>query len=149
MQKRFRRGKIVGQFIVLDQTRYNISPSVTILGYTFYSEAVPEQIQSVSYGLKDFHRIEDWSVDLHCHAHFTRLSWLNEKVESISHLDPAWKIIILTHHCPCTNEEAIDPKCRGCPISSGFATDSSSEPCWINQNVIIWALGYTHFNCDF
>lgn len=74
MQKRFRRGKIAGQFIVLDQTRYNISPSVTILGYTFYSEAVPEQIQSVSYGLKDFHRIEDWSVDLHCHAHFTRLS---------------------------------------------------------------------------
>ncbi|KIX02729.1 uncharacterized protein Z518_08671 [Rhinocladiella mackenziei CBS 650.93] len=149
MQKWFLEGKIAGEFIVLDQTRYDISPSVTILGCTLFSGITSEQTQSVSYGLNDFYLIEDWSVDLHCRAHYADLSWLNEQVELISRLEPARKIIILTHHSPCTNEETIDPKHKGSSISSGFATDLSREPCWTNQNVTVWAFGHTHFNCDF
>jgi len=74
MRKGFLEGKIAGEFIILDQTRYDLSPSVTILGCTLFSGITPEQIQSVSYGLNDFYRIEDWSVDLHRRAHYADLN---------------------------------------------------------------------------
>src|SRR4051812_25005048 len=97
-RRRFLEGKIAGEFIILDQTRYDISPSTTVLGCTLFSGITPEQMRSVSYGLNDFYQIEDWSVDSHHRAHHTDLNWLNEQVKLISRLESSRKIIILTHH---------------------------------------------------
>lgn len=149
MQNQFLEGKILGEFIILDQTRCDLSPTATVLGCTLFSGIKIEQMHSVSHGLNDFYQIEDWSVDSHHRTHHADLAWLNEQVELISRLEPSRKIIILTHHSPCTSKEAMDPKHRGSSISSGFATDMSSEPCWTNKNVVVWAFGHTHFNCDF
>jgi len=33
-------------------------------------------------------------------------------------------------------------------ISSDFASDVSDGLCWASENVKIWGLRYTHFNCN-
>ncbi|KAB8213095.1 hypothetical protein BDV33DRAFT_197103 [Aspergillus novoparasiticus] len=118
------RGEALGKFILLDRTRYDISPTVTILGCTLFSQVAPEQKESVSFGLNDFYHVRD------C-------------------FEPGRKVIVLTHFCPSTHQNVIDPKHTNSKLSSGFMTDLSSEPCWQQKIVALWGFGHTHLNCDF
>lgn len=138
-----------GSFVFLDQTRFDISNEITILGCTLFSKILPSQSEMVSFGLNDFYHIEDWSVEQHSQAHNADLGWLNAQVESILQIEPHRKIIILTHHSPTTSSRAASPANAGSQLSSGFSSDLSREVCWTNSNVRIWAFGHTHFNCDF
>lgn len=142
-------GKPQGRVILLDQTKYDLSPNLTILGCTLFSRVTESQMESVSFGLNDFYRIEEWSVEKHQSAHLSDLKWLNEQVTSISSSEPHRKIIVLTHYCPTTNNQVIDPRHATSKISSGFMTDLKGEPCWENSAVKLWAFGHSHFNCDF
>lgn len=141
----------LGRFIFLDQTRFDISTSVTILGCTLFSAISPEQAQSVQLFVSDFERIENWTVKDHNAAHASDLAWLNEQVLHISKSAPHRKIIIFTHYSPTTAPEANDPRhlkdLSG--VRSAFVTDLSAESCWIAPAVKLWAFGHTHFNCSF
>ncbi|KAB8255419.1 hypothetical protein BDV32DRAFT_130696 [Aspergillus pseudonomiae] len=143
------RGEALGKFILLDRTRYDISPTVTILGCTLFSQVAPEQKESVSFGLNDFYHIRDWSVETHQAEHLVDLAWLNKEIVSISSFEPGRKVIVLTHFCPSTHQNVIDPKHTNSKLSSGFMTDLSSEPCWQQKIVALWGFGHTHLNCDF
>lgn len=138
-----------GQFVFLDQTRYDISPTVSVLGCTLFSEVTPEQEESVSLGLNDFYHIGDWSVEAHREAHLADLHWLNYEIDSISRLEPGRKVAVFTHYCPLTVKNVVDPKHEDSKISSGFMSDLSNECCWKRGVVSLWAFGHTHFNCDF
>ncbi|KAL4908811.1 hypothetical protein BDW74DRAFT_187328 [Aspergillus multicolor] len=143
------KGDPLGKLILLDQTRYDVSSTVTILGCTLFSRIVPAQMDHVSFGLNDFYHIEDWSVKDHNEAHFGDLTWLNKQVESISRFEPFRKIIVLTHYCPLTSDKVIEPKHASSKISSGFMTDLSTQQCWKKEAVKLWIFGHTHSNCDF
>jgi predicted phosphodiesterase len=143
------RDEALGKLVLLDQTRYDISPTLTILGCTLFSYITEEQMESVSFGLNDFYHIRDWSVEAHREAHAADLSWLNAEIDSISRLEPGRKVIIFTHYCPSTHEEVVDPRHSNSKISSGFMTDLLNEQCWQSEIVTLWAFGHTHFNCDF
>jgi hypothetical protein len=133
----------------MDQNRYDLSPNITVLGCTLFSNVLPSQTESISFGLNDFYHIEDWTVEEHNEANIADLGWLNAQVKSIAETEPDRKIIILTHYSPTTSPEAIDPAHSQSKISSGFSTDLSGEICWTSRNVKVWAFGHTHFNCDF
>jgi len=141
-------GEALGEFVLLDQTRYDISPTLTILGCTLFSHITKEQMESVSFGLNDFYHIRDWSIEAHRKAHIADLSWLNKEIDLILRLEPDRKVIILTHYCPSTHQEVVDPKHINSKLSSGFMTDLSNEQCWQREIVKLWAFGHTHFNCD-
>lgn len=138
----------VGKFILLDQTRYDLSLSMTILGCKLFSNVAPDQAQDVSFGLNDFFQIDEWTVEQHTSSHLSDLAWLNSQVSSISKSDPDRKIIILSHYSPTTDERSVDPKHVGSKISPGFMTDLGGEECWKSKSVIYWGFGHTHNNCD-
>ncbi|KIW29043.1 uncharacterized protein PV07_04889 [Cladophialophora immunda] len=120
----------LGKLVFLDQTRYDLSSEVTILGCTLYSQVLSSQHDRVSFGLNDFYHIEDWTV------------------ADISAREPHRKIVVFTHHSPSTAEGTSDPAHKASPISSSFSTDLSREECWVNPSVKLWAFGHTHFNCN-
>lgn len=144
-----KHGETLGKLIFLDQTRYDLSPTLTILGCTLFSQVSQAQMESVSFGMNDFYYIRDWWVEAHQEAHQNDLAWLNREIESISRLEPDRKVIVLTHYCPLTSENVVDPRHGNSKISSGFMTDLSGEYCWNREVVKLWAFGHTHFNCDF
>ena len=140
----------LGEFIFLDQTRYDLTAEITILGCTLYSNVTAAQEERVSFGLNDFYHIENWTVAQHCAAHESDLTWLNDQVSGISKAEPQRKIVIFTHHCPVAADiRSIDPARPNSPLSSGFSTDLSGEACWMDPQVKVWAFGHTHYNCDF
>lgn len=139
----------IGRFVFLDQTRYDVSSDVTLLGCTLHSKVSPSHHDHVSFGLNDFYYIQDWTVEDHCEAHQADLDWLNAQVAEISSQEPSRKIVIFTHHSPSTAEAVTDPAHAKSPISSGFSTDLSMEECWSNLAVRLWVFGHTHYNCDF
>ncbi|KAF2760783.1 ser/Thr protein phosphatase superfamily [Pseudovirgaria hyperparasitica] len=139
-----------GKFVLLDQTRYDLSPTVSILGCTLFSNITAAQKDYVSFGLNDFYHIADWTVETHVQRHESELRWLNAETQRIMG-EPGRdrKIIIMTHYSPTVDARAIDPKHKSSNISSGFMTDLSSEACFSSERVAVWAFGHTHFNCDF
>ncbi|PLB43195.1 hypothetical protein P170DRAFT_441655 [Aspergillus steynii IBT 23096] len=139
----------LGELVLLDQTRYDLSPTVTILGCTLFSNVTHDQSDHVSFGLNDFYHTRDWSVESHREAHLADLAWLNKEVDLISREEPGRKIVVFTHYCPSTDTNVIDPRHGNSKISSGFMTDLSKESCWQCKAVTLWAFGHTHFNCDF
>ncbi|KAI9658845.1 MAG: hypothetical protein M1831_003871 [Alyxoria varia] len=139
----------MGKFVFLNRTRYDISSSTTILGCTLFSKVLPQQFDSVSFGMNDFYYIDNWTVEQHCEAHERDVAWLNEQVLDIANNEPDRKIVILTHYSPTVDPRSINPAHRESKISSGFSTDLRAEGCWREPAVKLWAFGHTHFNCDF
>ncbi|TQV97558.1 Ser/Thr protein phosphatase superfamily [Cordyceps javanica] len=137
------------RFVLLDRTRYDLSPTVTVLGCTLFSHVAPENQDRVSMGLNDFYLIDEWTVQSHREAHRSDVDWLNAEVERISRLESHREVLVFTHCCPLTNEDVTDPQHQGSAISSGFMTDLSTELCWKAPVVKVWAFGHTHYNCDF
>ena len=139
-----------GSLVLLDKDRFDVSDDFTILGCTLYSLVDSEHKEQVSFGLNDFYLIDGgWDVSTHCQAHEEDLAWLNDQVTSLSHHSPHRRIAILTHHSPCTSANSMDLKHASSALTSAFATDLSSQPCWTSQTVKLWAFGHTHFNCSF
>lgn len=140
----------LGAFVFLDQTRYDLSSEVTILGCTLYSLISEQHREKLSTGVKDFYHIENWTVDDHNAAHRADLEWLNGQVSEIATSEPQRKIVVLTHYSPIVQDSrAVDPRHVDSPLSSGFATDLSMQECWRNSQVCLWAFGHTHYNTEF
>jgi hypothetical protein len=98
----------------------------------------------------DFSEIPGWTIETHNAAHDMDLRWLNNEVEGIARLEPARKILIFTHYSPTTKPWA-NSKVHlqdAMEIRSAFVTDLSKETCWKSSQVVLWAFGHTHFNCD-
>lgn len=148
-QTKYENGLSRGRFIFLDQTRFDVSPEITILGCTLNSKILVGQEACIGYCLNDFHQIKDWTVSKHNEAFASDLAWLNAQVSLISREEPERKFIIFTHHGPTIDERVVDPEVSGSDLSSAFLTDLRDEECWKNAKVKVWAFGHTHFNCDF
>lgn len=148
--KRQSQSKKLGEFVFLNQTRYDLAPDITILGCTLYSQVTQAQEERVSFGLKDFYHILDWAVEDHNAAHRADVAWLNHQVSDIVRSNPQQKIMVFTHHSPVGGDSrATDPVHANSSISSAFATDLTGEVCWETAQVCLWAFGHTHYNCDF
>ena len=64
LNESFKRRETSGQFVFRDQTRYDLSPTLSILGCTLFSRIAQTQMEGVIYGLNDFYHI-NWSVEAH------------------------------------------------------------------------------------
>ena len=137
------RRDTLGKFILFDQTRYDIDNVTTILGCTLYSNVTAEQYDHIRFGLNDFYRIENWSVEQHNDAHKSDVEWLRAQLMEIKK-EPDRRVMVLTHHSPTLLEEAHDPRHRNSKLTSAFATDLLPE--LDTSQVKIWAYGHTHFN---
>ncbi|RVD86383.1 uncharacterized protein DFL_004662 [Arthrobotrys flagrans] len=135
-----------GKFIYMNQTRYDLTNDVTVLGCVLFSAIDPNHMKDVSFGLNDFYHIQNWTVEDHCSGHNSNVAWLNARISRIVEEEPARKIVVFTHYCPTF--DATDPKYRTSTIISGFTTDMTKEEFWKFENVKVWAFGHTHYNYD-
>ncbi|RHZ70201.1 hypothetical protein CDV55_107236 [Aspergillus turcosus] len=143
------RSSRVGRFVFLDQTRYDISDTHTVLGCTLFSHVTPQQEFSVESLAVDFKDILHWTVDDHNLAHESDLKWLNAEVSKIAKEEPQRQIFIFTHHCPTMDSRCMNHRHKHSDVTSAFMTDLSSEECWTSTAVKMWAFGHTHYNCQF
>lgn len=139
----------IGRFVFLDQTRYDVSSTLTVLGCTLFSHIYEDQEIAVASRLTDFRNISQWTVQDHNRAHRSDLDWLNQQVQEISEKEPQRKLAIFTHHSPCMDERAMDPRHANSEVTSGFVTDLKLEKCWSSPGVKAWAFGHTHYNTSF
>ena len=139
------RDSLIGEFIVLNRTRVDLSPTLTILGATLWSHLNPDNLDILLWRLTDLKRIKGFTADRFTELHKTELSWLNTQVEQIRANEQTRSVIIFTHHAPTMG--TADPKYAGGPTESAFATELTNEPCW-GPPVKVWAFGHTHWSCD-
>ena len=145
MEKR----SLLGKFVFLDQTRYDLNKDLNILGCTLFSRISFSQEFAIESRMVGFRDILRWKVDDHNAAHESDLAWLNNQVSTIAREEHQRRIAIFTHHSPSVDSRCTDPKHDGSDVSTAFATDLSREECWTNPAVVTWAFGHTHFNCAF
>ncbi|KAH7101866.1 Ser/Thr protein phosphatase protein [Auriculariales sp. MPI-PUGE-AT-0066] len=136
-----------GRFILLNRSRFDLTPTITLLGCTLWAKLDPEELDLLSFMLTDFKRIKDLNPSNFSAEHARDLEWLNGAVQDIAANEPERSIVILTHHAP-TTEGVSNPRYRDGPTKSGWATELTAEPCWNADIVRLWAFGHTHFSCD-
>ncbi|CAK1358308.1 unnamed protein product [Cercospora beticola] len=142
----------LGEFVVLDRGVFKLPLTATgeqtvILGCSLFSHVPPNREMAVEMGLQDFFQTTSWDIRAHNAAHARDLEWLNREVQQLGNRNA--RIIVLTHWSPTTDARATDPRHINSPITAGFSTDLSSQPCMANESVVLWAFGHTHYNCDF
>ncbi|KAE8379571.1 calcineurin-like phosphoesterase [Aspergillus bertholletiae] len=123
-----------GRLIVLHRKRYD----------------VPQEI--VQMKVKDFQKIEAWSVDDHNANYDADLAWLLNEINS-THLENGTvgtrreqkSILVVTHHAPLLRATS-SPQHVGSPWSVAFATDVLPQ---IPDGVDVWVFGHTHYSTDF
>lgn len=147
--ERLRSTSTIGRFVFLEQTRYDINDTISVLGCTLFSRVSPEQAMAVGNRFVDFRQIQGWTVEDHVDAHLSDLNWLNTQVADMSRTEPQRQIAIFTHYSPTLDTRAVSETYKDSPVMSGFATDLHTEECWKNQSVVLWAFGHTHFGCNF
>ncbi len=88
-----------GKFIVLDRTRFDVSPTLTILGCTLWSALDPDCLDILSWSLTDFKRIHGFDAAFYNTLHQTDLAWLCESVEAFvaTNLTVALSCSLTTH----------------------------------------------------
>ena len=146
------RSEFGGRFKFLHRDRYDVTSDITILGCTLWTAVQPHQAVELGTRLTDLNEergIRDWSLEKAREEHVRDLTWLNTQVQAIQSQEPHRQIIIATHHCPTIDSRASDPKHHGSSISSAFASDLSSAPCWTSLAVKVWMYGHTHYSCKF
>lgn len=98
----------IGEFVFLDQTRFDLNDEITVLGCTLFTNVSPEQAVAVQSRLVDFRDILNWDVGDHVEAHPEDLQWLDTQVSEVT--QSGRKVVIFTHHRPTTDPRARDPR---------------------------------------
>ena len=120
---------------MLNRTRVDLSPTLTILRATLWAHLNPDDLDILRWSVTDFKLIKGFTSARFTELHKTDLSWLNAQVEQIRTEERTRSVIIFTHHASTMGTG--DPKYAGGPTESAFATP-----------VKVWAFGHTHWSCD-
>ncbi|KAH9889490.1 Ser/Thr protein phosphatase superfamily protein [Cubamyces lactineus] len=137
-----------GQHVLLNRTRYDLSPTLTVLGCTLWARLNPDDLDVLRWGVNDFRRIQGFDPDAFQVAHARDAAWLAQAVADIARGEPQRRVVVMTHHAP-TAEGTSDPKYAGGPTSSAFATEFVGSEIWRAGVVRVWMFGHTHWCCDF
>ncbi|KLJ09468.1 hypothetical protein EMPG_15119 [Blastomyces silverae] len=119
-------------------------------GCTLHSHIPPEDEEIVRGKIKDFRRIEGWTVAKHVIEHVSDVKWLTDEITSIRQTESALKrkIVVISHHAP-SMDGTSRPSDEGSPYSSAFATnllDGETRSCF--ETVQCWIFGRTHYSTD-
>ncbi|RAL01775.1 calcineurin-like phosphoesterase [Aspergillus ibericus CBS 121593] len=142
-----------GRLIVLHQRRFDIPGcGLTIQGCTLWSNVPSELTDLVRSKVKDFQKIEDWSVEEHNTRHEADLAWLVNEIDSINLENEEVKkqsekrsTLVVTHHAPLL-QGTSSPQHAQNPWSVAFGTDVLPQ---IPNGVKVWVFGHTHYSTDF
>ncbi|KAI0374290.1 Ser/Thr protein phosphatase superfamily protein [Pilatotrama ljubarskyi] len=138
----------LGQFVLLNRTRHDISPTLSILGCTLWARLNPDDLDILRWSLSDFRRIDGFDPTAYQAAHTRDVAWLQETIEHIARYEPHRKVVVMTHHAP-TVQGTGDPKYSDGPTSSAFATELVGSKLWKSGVIEVWMFGHTHWCCDF
>lgn len=141
-----------GRLTVLNRTRVTLEEyGISILGCTLNSSIPPEAEEAVTGRVKDFQRIEGWTIASHNKEHSLDVSWLESQIKLIRHdkNTSEHKILVVTHHAPSV-QGSSKPIHDGNPWGSSFATDLlgiEDKPAL--SDVQWWVFGHTHYCTEF
>ena len=116
-----------GKLKILNRTRADISSDVVILGCTLQSCISPSSRAVIECKVKDFKRIQQWTVDDHNAEHSRDVAWLKQQISAIKKGDMEKghrfrRILVVTHHAPI-RQGASKPEHENTPWSGAFGTD--------------------------
>ena len=136
-----------GRLKVLHRRRLEIGSSLCILGCTLQSHIRPSTRIEVERRVKDFKRIQDWTVDQHNEEHERDLDWLRTNIESIrtesKYTGIRKRVVVVTHHAP-VRKGSSRPKDENNALADAFATDLVGVDKQLRR-VAWWVFGHTHF----
>jgi hypothetical protein len=101
----------------------------------------------VAVKVKDFQKLEGWTVARHNEVHSAELEWLWAEVLALqarSDNEGERPVLAVIHHAPCV-EYTSSPEDASNAWTSAFATDLIIEGDYSCRTVTSWVFGHTHF----
>lgn len=141
-----------GRLVLLHQTRYDLPNSrLVVLGCTLWSNVPAEASEIVKAKVKDFQKIDGWTVGHHNAAHESDLSWLRQQIGSVQAENKERQkgeserlVLVVTHRAPLVSGTSSPDQAKNA-WSPAF-TDILSQGDW--TNVKAWIFGHTHYTTE-
>lgn len=139
-----------GRLTILNRTRIDTFDNLTILGCTLHSYISHEYRTVIENKVKDFTRIEKWTVADYNMEHKADVEWLRAQICDIRKTEceagsKRRKIVVVTHHAPIKRGSS-HPKDEKNPWSDAFGTNligvDNGTPL---LDVERWIFGHTHY----
>ncbi|RAL09282.1 uncharacterized protein BO97DRAFT_458460 [Aspergillus homomorphus CBS 101889] len=112
------------RLIVFHQKRFDVPGcDITILGCTLWSKVPSELTDIVQSKVKDFQKIEGWSINGHNASHESYLAWLLKDMQTRREKQ---SVLVVTHHAPSL-QRTSSPQHAKNPWSVAFGTDVLSQ----------------------
>ena len=70
--------------MLLDRTRYDLSPTLTVLGCTLWAELDPAELDILRWSVTDFKRIDHFDPAAFQARHRADLAWLRQAVADVA-----------------------------------------------------------------
>jgi Calcineurin-like phosphoesterase len=144
-----------GKLKILNRTRVDMFSDVVILGCTLQSCISPGSRAIIECKVKDFKRIQQWTVDDHNAEHSRDVDWLEEQISAIKKEDMEnghrlRRILVVTHHAPI-RQGASRSEHEDTPWSGAFGTallDVVNNKSSSLLDVEWWIFGHTHYTTN-
>jgi predicted phosphodiesterase len=139
----------LGELILLNRTRIDLSPTLTVLGATLWSNLTDDanKLAQITSSVGDFLHIDGFTQSTTRILHARDHAWLKAQVAYLRAHEPQREVLILTHHAP-TLAGTARPDLIGGVRESAYATEFVGTECW-GAPITVWAFGHTHWSCDF
>jgi len=142
--------------VLIHRRRFDFEgENVSVVGCTLWSRIQEEAKEVVRLKVRDFGKIEGWSVEGHNKLFGVESEWLTSQIGGIRGEGKGdgngkeRRVLVITHHAPCV-EGTARPEQVGNTWSSAFASDLLREDgggMW--DGVKVWVFGHTHFSTEF
>lgn len=122
--------RLVLGLVLLHHARWDDPDSdLTIIGSTLWSHSPEDAYGIVEAKVKDFQKIQHWTVQQHTAIHAEEATWLREQVGQVNEGEIKRRLLVATHHAPCI-EGTSRPKHASNPWTPAFATDLVDQRGW-------------------
>lgn len=135
---------LADKLLLLHRARWDDPDSaLTILGCTLWSSIPKEAYSVVQSRVKDFKKINEWSVESHNEIHAQEAAWLREEVAQAT--SQKRRLLVATHHAPSVDGTSRPEQTEN-PWTCAFATNLAGQDGW--DGVRVWVFGHTHYSTD-
>ena len=132
-----------GRLRILSRDRVDILDKVSILGCTLHSNIRDENRTVIAAKVKDFVKIEGWTVQDHVEEHRKDVQWLRDE---LALEDLKEHVIVITHHAPLA-KGCCEPQKEGSVLHDGFSTDIIGNHSDLSR-ADWWVFGHTHHTTE-
>lgn len=131
------------KLVFLNNSAFDVG-NIRFLGSTLWSDIDISESWNIRCDISDFHNILNWGIGQCKQTFSSNITWIQNELNVARNNNI--HVVVLTHHVPLLS--LGDPKYKGSPLKSAFASDLKKLFSSNSDIIKLWCYGHDHYSMD-